>query len=55
MIYYFSTIAIIIAGSVKAELPDLTLSLDTILRVMQDSKVPVKIAVLDACRDNPFE
>ncbi|MEI8093171.1 MAG: SUMF1/EgtB/PvdO family nonheme iron enzyme [Spirochaetales bacterium] len=38
----------------KAEIPDVTYSADTVLRTMDDSRVPVKIVILDACRDNPF-
>jgi uncharacterized caspase-like protein len=39
----------------KSEAQDSSLSVDFILRAMDEAQVPLKIMVLDACRDNPFE
>jgi uncharacterized caspase-like protein len=38
----------------KSEAQDSSISVDFILRAMDEARVPLKIMVLDACRDNPF-
>lgn len=39
----------------KAETQASTISMDFVLQAMEETGVPVKMVVLDACRDNPFE
>ena len=39
----------------RTEAQDNTMAADFILRAMDEVNVPLKIVVLDACRDNPFE
>jgi len=39
----------------KSEVPEETLKSDFVLQTMDDAGVPLKMVILDACRDNPFE
>jgi len=38
----------------RAEVPDVTITTDLVMRILEESRVPLKIVVLDACRNNPF-
>jgi len=38
----------------QADVPDYTLSVDNVLRNMNEKQVKMKLLILDACRDNPF-
>jgi uncharacterized caspase-like protein len=38
----------------QAEVPESTLSVDFVLSVMDEKKAPLKMLILDACRDDPF-
>jgi len=39
----------------QAETQSSSMDLDFVLRTMEEMSVPIKIVVLDACRDNPFQ
>ncbi len=39
----------------KSEVPEVAMKNDFVLQTMDEVGVPLKIVVLDACRDNPFE
>lgn len=38
----------------RSQLRTQAIALDTVLRDMEDAKLPVKLAILDCCRDNPL-
>ncbi|MFZ4617654.1 MAG: caspase family protein [Rectinemataceae bacterium] len=41
--------------ALQAEVADSTLSVDFVLSVMDEKKTPLKMVILDACRDDPFK